>query len=60
MKNKIEKYFQDVSRNFQLLEKQANNIEKAIKLIITSLENQKRLYFVVTVVQLTHSIYLQN
>ena len=41
MKNKIEKYFQDVSRNFQLLEKQANNIEKAIGLIITSLENQK-------------------
>ena len=45
MKNKIEKYFQDVSRNFQLLEKQANNIEKAIKLIITSLENQKKIIF---------------
>ena len=45
MKNKIEKYFQDVSRNFQLLEKQANNIEKALKLIITSLENQKKIIF---------------
>ena len=45
MKNRVENYFQDVSRNFQLLEKQASNIEKAIKLIISSLENQKKIIF---------------
>ena len=60
MKNKIEKYFQDVSRNFQLLEKQANNIEKAIGLIITSLENQKNYILWTGGSAADSSIYLQN
>ena len=45
MKEKIQKYFQTVSNNFQLLEKQTQNIESASNIIIDSLKKRNKIIF---------------
>ena len=45
MKEKIKKYFQTVSNNFQLLEKQTQNIESASNIIIDSLKKGNKIIF---------------
>ncbi len=45
MKEKIQKYLQTVSNNFQLLEKQTQNIESASNIIIDSLKKRNKIIF---------------
>ena len=45
MKKKIQKYFQTVSNNFKLLEKEANNIESASNIIIDALKRKNKIIF---------------
>ena len=45
MKKKIKEYIKTVSNNFKLLEGQAEQIEKATQLIVSTLENKNKVIF---------------